>query len=77
MHIGGGKKKLRYTFYFLWHKFYVFNFMLLLIFYIVIVTWNGTTITGPELIYQDELVSDNRDNVKQNIVLINHYRTSV
>ena len=64
MHIGGGKKKLRYTFYFLWHKFYVFNFMLLLIFYIVIVTWNGTTITGPELIYQDELVSDNRDNVQ-------------
>ena len=23
-------------------------------------TWNGTTITGPMLIYQDEIISDNR-----------------
>ena len=28
------------------------------------VTWNGTTITGPVLIYQDEIISDNRDNVE-------------
>ena len=27
-------------------------------------TWNGTTITGPELIYQDEIISDNRVNVE-------------
>ena len=27
------------------------------------VTWNGTTITGPVLIYQDELVRDDRTNV--------------
>ena len=29
----------------------------------VTVTWNGTTITGPVLIFQDELVRDNRTNV--------------
>ena len=29
----------------------------------VIVTWNGTTITGPVLIFQDELVRDDRENV--------------
>ena len=28
------------------------------------VTWNGTTITGPVLIYQDEIIPDNRDNVE-------------
>ena len=28
------------------------------------VTWNSTTITGPVLIYQDEIISDNRDNVQ-------------
>ena len=27
-------------------------------------TWNGTTITDPVLIYQDEIISDNRDNVE-------------
>ena len=27
------------------------------------VTWNGTTITGPVLIFQDELVRDDRINV--------------
>ena len=27
------------------------------------VTWNGTTITGPVLIFQDELVRDDRTNV--------------
>ena len=27
---------------------------------VVTVTWNGTSITGPVLIYQDELVVDNR-----------------
>ena len=27
------------------------------------VTWNGTTITGPVLIFQDELVTDDRTNV--------------
>ena len=27
-------------------------------------TWNGTTITGPVLIYQDEITSDNRVNVE-------------
>ena len=26
-------------------------------------TWNGTTITGPVLIFQDELVTDDRTNV--------------
>ena len=26
------------------------------------VTWNGTTITGPVLILQDELIRDNRTN---------------
>ena len=26
--------------------------------------WNGTTITDPVLIYQDEIISDNRDNVE-------------
>ena len=31
--------------------------------YIVTVTWNGTTITGPVLIFQDELVIDDRTNV--------------
>ena len=29
----------------------------------VTVTWNGTTITGPVLIFQDELVRDDRSNV--------------
>ena len=29
----------------------------------VTVTWNGTTITGPVLIFQDELVKDDRTNV--------------
>ena len=29
----------------------------------VTVTWNGTTITGPVLIFQDELVRDDRTNV--------------
>ena len=29
----------------------------------VTVTWNGTTITGPVLIFQDELVIDDRTNV--------------
>ena len=33
------------------------------LFYIVTVTWNGTTITGPVLIFQDELVRDDRTNV--------------
>ena len=28
----------------------------------VTVTWNGTTITGPVLIFQDELVRDDRSN---------------
>ena len=28
------------------------------------VTWNDTTITGPVLIYQDEIIPDNRDNVQ-------------
>ena len=28
----------------------------------VTVTWNGTTITGPVLIFQDELVRDDRTN---------------
>ena len=37
---------------------------MLLLLHIVTVTWNGTTVTGPVLIYQDELVSDNRDNVQ-------------
>ena len=32
----------------------------LLFHFIVTVTWNGTSITGPVLIYQDELVVDNR-----------------
>ena len=32
-------------------------------FYTVTVTWNGTTITGPVLIFQDELVRDDRTNV--------------
>ena len=27
------------------------------------VTWNGTTITGPVLIFQDELVRDDRTNI--------------
>ena len=27
------------------------------------VTWNGTTITGPVLIYQDEIIPDNRGDV--------------
>ena len=27
------------------------------------VTWNGSTISGPELIFQDELVRDDRTNV--------------
>ena len=27
------------------------------------VTWNGTTITGPVLIFQDELVRDDRNNI--------------
>ena len=31
--------------------------------YIVTVTWNGITITGPVLIFQDELVRDDRTNV--------------
>ena len=31
--------------------------------YTVTVTWNGTTITGPVLIFQDELVRDERTNV--------------
>ena len=31
--------------------------------FIVTVTWNGTTITGPVLIFQDELVRDDRTNV--------------
>ena len=31
--------------------------------YIVTVTWNGTTIIGPVLIFQDELVRDDRTNV--------------
>ena len=31
--------------------------------YTVTVTWNGTTITGPVLIFQDELVRDDRTNV--------------
>ena len=30
------------------------------LFYTVTVTWNGTTITGPVLIFQDELVRDDR-----------------
>ena len=30
---------------------------------IVTVTWNGTTITGPVLIFQDELVRDDRTDV--------------
>ena len=38
--------------------------MLCYYFYIVTVTWNGTTITGPVLIYQDELIADDRDNVE-------------
>ena len=29
----------------------------------VTVTWNGTTITGPVLLFQDELVRDDRNNV--------------
>ena len=29
----------------------------------VTVTWNGTTISGPVLIFQDELVRDDRTNV--------------
>ena len=29
----------------------------------VTVTWNGTTITGPVLIFQDELVRDDRNDV--------------
>ena len=29
----------------------------------MIVTWNGTAISGPVLIYQDELVVDDRNNV--------------
>ena len=33
------------------------------LFYTVTVTWNGTTITGPVLIFQDELVRDDRTNV--------------
>ena len=32
-------------------------------FYTVDLTWNGTTITGPVLIFQDELVRDDRTNV--------------
>ena len=31
--------------------------------YTVTVTWNGTTITGPVLMFQDELVRDDRINV--------------
>ena len=31
--------------------------------YTVTVTWNGTAITGPVLIFQDELVRDDRTNV--------------
>ena len=31
--------------------------------FIVTVSWNGTTITGPVLIFQDELVRDDRTNV--------------
>ena len=31
--------------------------------FIVTVTWNGTTITDPVLIFQDELVRDDRINV--------------
>ena len=31
--------------------------------YTVTVTWNGITITGPVLIFQDELVRDDRTNV--------------
>ena len=31
--------------------------------YTVTVTWNGTTITGPVLIFQDELVRDDRTDV--------------
>ena len=31
--------------------------------YIVTVTWDGTTIIGPVLIFQDELVRDDRTNV--------------
>ena len=38
------------------------SFMLVCI-YIVTVTWNGTTITGPVLIFQDELVRDDRTDV--------------
>ena len=34
--------------------------------YTVNVTWNGTTITGPVLIFQDELVRDDRTNVLAN-----------
>ena len=32
-------------------------------FCIVTVTWNGTTIAGPVLIFQDVLVRDDRTNV--------------
>ena len=31
--------------------------------FVVTVTWNGTNITGPVLIFQDELVRDDRTNV--------------
>ena len=34
--------------------------------YTVTVTWNGTTITSPVLIFQDELVRDDRTNVLAN-----------
>ena len=34
-----------------------------MIVFTVTVTWNGTTITGPVLIFQDELVRDDRTNV--------------
>ena len=34
----------------------------------VTVTWNGTTITGPVLIFQDELVRDDRTNVQFTIL---------
>ena len=40
------------------------NVISIILFYTVTVTWNGTTITDPVLIYQDEIISDNRDNVE-------------
>ena len=37
---------------------YLYNYCV----YTVTVTWNGTTITGPVLIFQDELIRDDRSN---------------